>query len=182
MVEQLRAKPGGAERRTRREYRARGGRTQPGMASSRGLVVGTSDAADPRVSRDTGGRRAGIWSPAYRRLDACRPSIVAGPEPTVTSGWTPCMVLARPVRPPDRRATTGHWVPDWVLAAICRAGQRTGSRARSRKSTDQQDFFDGETRTRTGDTTIFSRVLYQLSYLASGDDGSGRIRSPSDAE
>jgi hypothetical protein len=27
---------------------------------------------------------------------------------------------------------------------------------------------DGETRTRTGDTTIFSRVLYQLSYLAAG--------------
>ena len=27
---------------------------------------------------------------------------------------------------------------------------------------------DGETRTRTGDTTIFSRVLYQLSYLAVG--------------
>jgi hypothetical protein len=27
-------------------------------------------------------------------------------------------------------------------------------------------FLDGETRTRTGDTTIFSRVLYQLSYLA----------------
>jgi hypothetical protein len=26
----------------------------------------------------------------------------------------------------------------------------------------------GETRTRTGDTTIFSRVLYQLSYLAVG--------------
>ena len=25
---------------------------------------------------------------------------------------------------------------------------------------------DGETRTRTGDTTIFSRVLYQVSYLA----------------
>ncbi len=27
-------------------------------------------------------------------------------------------------------------------------------------------FCDGETQTRTGDTTIFSRVLYQLSYLA----------------
>lgn len=27
-------------------------------------------------------------------------------------------------------------------------------------------FVNGETRTRTGDTTIFSRVLYQLSYLA----------------
>jgi hypothetical protein len=30
---------------------------------------------------------------------------------------------------------------------------------------------DGETRTRTGDTTIFSRVLYQLSYLAEGGSG-----------
>ena len=29
-------------------------------------------------------------------------------------------------------------------------------------------FASGETRTRTGDTTIFSRVLYQLSYLAAG--------------
>ena len=31
---------------------------------------------------------------------------------------------------------------------------------------------DGETRTRTGDTTIFSRVLYQLSYLAERQKGS----------
>ena len=32
---------------------------------------------------------------------------------------------------------------------------------------------DGEGRNRTGDTTIFSRVLYQLSYLAlqQRDDG-----------
>jgi hypothetical protein len=30
----------------------------------------------------------------------------------------------------------------------------------------QTELRDGETRTRTGDTTIFSRVLYQLSYLA----------------
>src|SRR3954447_14085113 len=29
----------------------------------------------------------------------------------------------------------------------------------------------GETRTRTGDTTIFSRVLYQLSYLAVAPEG-----------
>ncbi len=27
---------------------------------------------------------------------------------------------------------------------------------------------NGEARNRTGDTTIFSRVLYQLSYLAAG--------------
>ena len=32
---------------------------------------------------------------------------------------------------------------------------------------------DGETQTRTGDTTIFSRVLYQLSYLAVRGDASG---------
>ena len=30
---------------------------------------------------------------------------------------------------------------------------------------------DGEGRNRTGDTTIFSRVLYQLSYLARGGKG-----------
>ena len=28
----------------------------------------------------------------------------------------------------------------------------------------------GEGRNRTGDTTVFSRVLYQLSYLAPGGD------------
>ena len=32
-------------------------------------------------------------------------------------------------------------------------------------------FGSGETRTRTGDTTIFSRVLYQLSYLAVRREG-----------
>jgi hypothetical protein len=34
-------------------------------------------------------------------------------------------------------------------------------------------FVSGETRNRTEDTTIFSRVLYQLSYLALGRDPSG---------
>jgi hypothetical protein len=32
---------------------------------------------------------------------------------------------------------------------------------------------DGERRTRTADTSIFSRVLYQLSYLAATADPSG---------
>jgi hypothetical protein len=41
------------------------------------------------------------------------------------------------------------------------------SRLASKKSTRIAGIScDGETRTRTGDTTIFSRVLYQLSYLA----------------
>jgi hypothetical protein len=37
------------------------------------------------------------------------------------------------------------------------------------------NFRNGETRTRTGDTTIFSRVLYQLSYLAGPPDATGLL-------
>ena len=37
---------------------------------------------------------------------------------------------------------------------------------KKRKGPASRPFRSGETRTRTGDTTIFSRVLYQLSYLA----------------
>ena len=39
---------------------------------------------------------------------------------------------------------------------------------------------DGQGRIRTGDTTIFSRVLYQLSYLAWGADRSrsGKASGP----
>ena len=42
---------------------------------------------------------------------------------------------------------------------------------------------DGEGRNRTGDTTIFSRVLYQLSYLAVWQpvDGSGRPQQAAEA-
>jgi hypothetical protein len=53
-----------------------------------------------------------------------------------------------------------------------RAGDITQSRVLERPATGRQIWLytrqckDGETRTRTGDTTIFSRVLYQLSYLA----------------
>ena len=34
----------------------------------------------------------------------------------------------------------------------------------------------GEGRTRTGDTPVFSRVLYQLSYLAAGAGQSSEMR------
>jgi hypothetical protein len=43
---------------------------------------------------------------------------------------------------------------------------------KSEKLVFSRPFRDGETRTRTGDTTIFSRVLYQLSYLAEREEGS----------
>ena len=39
---------------------------------------------------------------------------------------------------------------------------------KQQKGPASRAFRSGETRTRTGDTTIFSRVLYQLSYLAVG--------------
>src|SRR5919108_4940100 len=69
--------------------------------------------------------------------------------------------------------------------ASCRArrppGKDAGSdacSARERPRTQPGDApqpADGEGQNRTGDTTIFSRVLYRLSYLAakSGQDGSG---------
>ena len=40
---------------------------------------------------------------------------------------------------------------------------------------DHRALVDGETRNRTGDTTIFSRVLYQLSYLALRRDPSDSL-------
>ena len=42
------------------------------------------------------------------------------------------------------------------------------SSLKKQKGPASRAFRGGETRTRTGDTTIFSRVLYQLSYLAVG--------------
>ena len=50
----------------------------------------------------------------------------------------------------------GPWPNEWN-GQPCWPSQKPRRRAKNS---------DGETRTRTGDTTIFSRVLYQLSYLA----------------
>src|SRR4051812_18522013 len=49
---------------------------------------------------------------------------------------------------------------------VWRVGAPGGSRRATKKALISRADSDGETRTRTGDTTIFSRVLYQLSYLA----------------
>jgi hypothetical protein len=40
---------------------------------------------------------------------------------------------------------------------------------------DSSDFPSGEGRNRTGDTMIFSHVLYRLSYLAARRNGPGAI-------
>ena len=49
-----------------------------------------------------------------------------------------------------------------------RAESEAGERAES----------SGEGRTRTGDTPVFSRVLYQLSYLAAGAGQSSETLRP----
>ncbi len=57
------------------------------------------------------------------------------------------------------------------------ARRSTDERARGKKPLQLAGASgDGETRTRTGDTTIFSRVLYQLSYLARGQPAAGPER------
>ena len=60
----------------------------------------------------------------------------------------------------------------------------TGSRQLHAASSERPaNGLDGEGRNRTGDTTIFSRVLYQLSYLAVCQpvDGSGRLQQAAEA-
>ena len=49
-----------------------------------------------------------------------------------------------------------------------RASEDVSARLNRSKKPARSNKSYGETRTRTGDTTIFSRVLYQLSYLAAG--------------
>src|SRR5579862_4336208 len=71
-------------------------------------------------------------------------------------------------RPDD---VPGHGT-DAKPEAMARPGlEPSGRRPRSRHGRQARN--DGETRTRTGDTTIFSRVLYHLSYLAWPGDASG---------
>jgi hypothetical protein len=61
--------------------------------------------------------------------------------------------------------------PDPHQAQIWAPVSGTAAPTRKREIPQHAGFGDGETRTRTGDTTIFSRVLYQLSYLASALEG-----------
>ena len=61
---------------------------------------------------------------------------------------------------------SGHGTDARDQSLMARPGlEPSGRRPRSRHGCPRP-VPDGETRTRTGDTTIFSRVLYQLSYLA----------------
>ncbi len=68
------------------------------------------------------------------------------------------------VADPGSRRSLGQGLGHEAFEPPSRTSSTSGPR--SRKSPTSRLVPDGETRTRTGDTTIFSRVLYQLSYLA----------------
>ena len=71
--------------------------------------------------------------------------------------------------PPSARKR--EWGLRWKLTGLLptRRRDRHGGRGTQRES--------GEGRTRTGDTPVFSRVLYQLSYLAAGGASLARRRA-----
>ena len=71
----------------------------------------------------------------------------------------------------------GFWTPNWTPRASSRRKGQVVAREPRKKVAALQRLsvtpLNGEARNRTGDTTIFSRVLYQLSYLARGGKASG---------
>ena len=72
-------------------------------------------------------------------------------------------------RVPDRRRTHVHAAaPGPEVEGGADDGDRRGCSRRSSPG-NYRSGESGEGRNRTGDTTVFSRVLYQLSYLAAGD-------------
>src|SRR3954452_23256755 len=108
---------------------------------------------------------------------------------SVYSGWsTSCSrASVRYMRPPRlaeafvlpglSRSGRVPGVPTTGATCLLQPGVRGGGEAgvpRCEEPRDAPQPRDGEGRNRTGDTTIFSRVLYQLSYLAARADGSGR--------
>ena len=54
-----------------------------------------------------------------------------------------------------------------------RVGRAASGTGECREDNESERAGNGEGRNRTGDTTVFSRVLYQLSYLAARDSVAG---------
>ena len=75
---------------------------------------------------------------------------------TESTGMHPARMLANQARNGDEMVLRRHF--ETRLAIQLKL-----------KATDFQGEKNGEGRNRTGDTTIFSRVLYQLSYLAAAE-------------
>src|SRR5206468_503833 len=66
--------------------------------------------------------------------------------------------------------------PQAQSASRARAGKAGELPERAESEAGEAGRNDGEGRNRTGDTTVFSRVLYQLSYLAAAASVAGPAR------
>src|SRR4051794_33975682 len=92
--------------------------------------------------------------------------------------------LSQNSSPPSIASSYGSVaVPTLVGAAwAAAAGNKIASDAATVATRIDRRVINGETGIRTRDTTIFSRVLYQLSYLAAPGDGTGTVRSAMNPE
>src|SRR3954453_23498608 len=102
-----------------------------------------------------------IWAPCTVRSFSLPGQRFAGVTGGASTSTSPRPVPACAARRPEVGGQIGPGI------------DRCAQPSRMRKAPLAGPFCDGETRTRTGDTTIFSRVLYQLSYLAEREEGSG---------
>jgi hypothetical protein len=178
----------GAGRRTR-PLRTNSGRV--GLASgSRSLPPGEATALRARGARPSSGavacRRLHPRPDGSSRLTATisRAASMKSRRVATSSASRLAAIAARSRATSRRLGNTNRRQPVGSRASSGRParGFRTSFGtlrdvvARSRSAEDRRSgrrssrlagtSYDGETRTRTGDTTIFSRVLYQLSYLA----------------
>jgi hypothetical protein len=116
----------------------------------------------------------------HRRTHLARP-LGKVKSPCIAAQRAGLALSCRPRQKPDRlladrgydhdkhRRLVGRLVPpELVPRQRLELRQRCSTRVTRAKPVDLQVFFSGETRNRTEDTTIFSRMLYQLSYLAVG--------------
>ncbi len=94
-------------------------------------------------------------------------------------------LLGQPLEQPIRVSTLDHPQgrgPKKDLARETAVSDPVDKAHRPRQNVAMcRDLYDGETRNRTEDTTIFSRVLYQLSYLAAASTLPVPNRRPSAA-
>ena len=102
------------------------------------------------------------WESSARRRSGATQIGVSGPAENENN--------AHPPGASTRASSSKNGI---MLASVTssKAPSPKGRRAASACSTGWRRFgrkADGEGRDRTGDTTVFSRVLYQLSYLAAG--------------
>jgi hypothetical protein len=107
-------------------------------------------------------------APPARRRPALGTPLVK-PGRAVAHGLPPAAPRRRSEARPNvqiRHSCLLNWASKCRFRASVAQLSPQSTRAPVRDGMDFQGVCDGETRTRTGDTTIFSRVLYQLSYLA----------------